>query len=145
MIINYLRFKSYAFLEYFCFCSENLGISASKRSSCKNHLFETQINIFIIDRVLAISIMQKFIDKSVYFCWFKAFFKGRHIVPPPYSSYIQKPQTIMVKNFQNYIKANIINRQLQYYMDLYQERGQTSPKKTQKVLYPEIFDFMEGT
>ena len=48
-------------------------------------------------RVIVITIMQKFGEKSVYFGWFMAISKGGLNQPPPHSSYIQKPRTIRVK------------------------------------------------
>ena len=47
-------------------------------------------------RVIVITIMQKFGEKSVYFGWFMAISKGGLNQPPPHSSYIQKPRTIRV-------------------------------------------------
>ena len=87
MIINHITFEFYAFLEFFWLWSENLGISASKRSCHKNYHFEAQIHIFsyflwkVGARIIIIAVLQKYGEKSEYFGWLMAFFKGGHIVP----------------------------------------------------------------
>ena len=61
-------------------------------------------------RVIVITIMQKFGEKSVYFGWFMAISKGGLNQPPPHSSYIQKPRTIRVN-----IQLHLYNHDKKYF------------------------------